>query len=150
MGWYKEYLQDLAEIKAEREANTFIFFFLAASFVSFIGLIILGFGIQWWGEERYLEAIGLFVVWVLLFVPTFRLFITAGGGYGIGCLGVIFFIIAIGCEIWGAIYVNDMGNNNKTPAKTSYLDAIDHINSNVELGLFYYDIANKFHDKKWV
>ena len=107
MGWYKEYLQDLAEIQAEKDAR--------------------------------------------------------------GCIGclIVGVVIAIVCGVLaGVIYIKDEFfytpapvefkkpepgyTPQQTPAKSSYLDAIDHINSNVELGLFYYDIANKFHDKKWV
>jgi len=161
VGWYKEYLKDLADI--ERAENEEKFFFVASAVSSFI-LSCAIYGVyEFWGNE-YLYSIGCVLLSLLLIIPTFFLWAKFGGGL----VAVIACLIVVSCDI-GGLVISEQELDQKTsapvefkkpepgytseqmPAKKlqpSYLDAIDRINNNVELGLTYYDIANKFHDNK--
>lgn len=88
MGWYKEYLQDLADIKAAEDRQsvfgclTIVIWLVCCGLAAYAGTC--------WLNDEYLKALGLCALCLLLQIPTF--FSAAKGGCG-GCGGAIGVII---------------------------------------------------------
>ncbi len=98
MGWYKEYLQDLADIQAaEDRKNAFLIGALISGFIGFVSLVYV---VDFWVNSHYLYSIGCAVLFLLMLPPTFFCLAKSGGG---GCAALFCCLIVVSCDI-GSVY----------------------------------------------
>jgi hypothetical protein len=98
MGWYKEYLQDLADIQAaEDRKNAFLIGALISGFIGFVSLVYV---VDFWVNSHYLYSIGCAVLFLLMLPPTFFCLAKSGGG---GCVALFCCLIVVSCDI-GSVY----------------------------------------------
>ena len=104
MGWYKEYLQDLADIEAaEHQRNSF----LAGAFISgIIGFVAIWTVVEYWVNSDYLYSIGCAALFLLMLPPTFICSAKAFAGGG----GAFFLcLILVGFEVYVVYKMNEDG-----------------------------------------
>lgn len=94
MGWYKEYLQDLADIQQEKETKEFTGWLIFYGIL--IGIFLCGFvfAFDFWQDSEYLKAIGCFFGCLVLMALTLLSSIKGG------CLGILAFVAMIACAVW--------------------------------------------------
>ena len=145
MGWYKEYLQDLADIKAaeERESN----FFLLSIICGVIGLASLYFVVNFWDNSNYLYSIGCAILFLLMLPPTFICIAKGGGG---GCGSLIFCLIIVSCDIYVVYgtYENEEFKKHIEGYWKNDNNAIFEISKDESGVYFIYDIEGKDIAKK--
>ena len=161
MGWYKEYLRDLAEIKAAEDKKQGMW--IGGVICGIIGLVCFIVAASSWHNSGYLPAVFFGAIWLLMVFLTFICFAKAEGG----CAGLVFCLFIAGCDV--VCVTNSLDkvtsqkeethqtekqnsitpDSEKTIPKTfNYLNRVNDINNSDELSQFYFDIAGKFHNNK--
>ena len=95
MGWYKEYLQDLAEIEAEKGRETF--FGISGIICGIIGLMSLMYVVDHWINSNHLYSIGCAILFLFMIPPTF---ICIAKGYTGGSASLFCCLLVVGCDIF--------------------------------------------------
>lgn len=94
MGWYKEYLQDLADIQAEE--NTRNFWMIIGAIPGCLGAFGLWMTISCFSEGAYLGSLAGLGLFVVMLLPMFICGAKSGGGIGGGIGGIILCLIVTG------------------------------------------------------
>ena len=104
MGWYKEYLQDLADIQAAEDRKNA--FGIGAFICAFIGFVAIWKVVEYWVNSDYLYSIGCAALFLLMLPPTFicsaKSFAGGGGAFFL-CL------ILVGFEVYAVYKMNEDG-----------------------------------------
>ena len=161
MGWYKEYLRDLAEIKAAEDKKQGMW--IGGVICGIIGLVCFIVAASSWHNSGYLPAVFFGAIWLLMVFLTFICFAKAEGG----CTGLVFCLFIAGCDVVCVTNSLDKVTSQKEeihqtekqnsitpdsekpiPKTFNYLNRVNDINNSDELSQFYFDIAGKFHNNK--
>ena len=94
MGWYKEYLQDLADIQAEE--NTRKFWTIIGAIPGCLGAYGLWMTISDFSQGEYLGFMKGLALFVVMLLPMFICGAKSGGGIGGGIGGIILCLIVTG------------------------------------------------------
>ena len=149
MGWYKEYLQDLADIAREREGNKYTEGFLRAG----LTFVALGFACWAFSFNLIIGIIGL-VIFIILLVMTFRenpiIGVCFVGFLVISIMTVILYEKKVHSDNIDMSSTNNIGQvNSVLPKKfASYLQGVDDIKNATELRDFYYKIASGYYNNE--
>lgn len=168
MGWYKEYLEDLADI--ERSENLASFFTGCWFACGIVGYFILFYGLDKWSKGEILISIGLFFLYIIWLLPTLLCGAKASGKGG-GCAMII---VTLAVQI-GLIVFSDNSsikikahppvittpvNQNRdcsngacslTPEQLKaypYLQGLENITVRDDLRKFYFSISAQFNQNQ--
>ncbi len=104
MGWYKEYLQDLADIQAAEDRKNA--FGIGAFICAIIGFVAIWKVVEYWVNSDYLYSIGCAALFLLMLPPTFICSAKAFAGGG----GAFFLcLILVGFEVYVVYKMNEDG-----------------------------------------